>query len=342
MTKKQAHIPGQSAFLNKEAIREEYNQKFPIMSALRDEAAFIISEAISEKKLKIHGIEKRVKELDSITSKCEDKNVKNPFEVLNDICGIRIICLFRTDLSIVDKIIRENFNVIGIDDKIHSQGDSLGYMSIHYICSIKKEYIGPRYAKIKNINFEIQTRTLSMHAWAVMSHYLDYKSEWDVPAHLKKSINALSGLFYVADSEFEQFQRDSEDYKRKTMNTSQETVVASEINLDTIAAYLHNKYTKRSKTENSVLSELVSELKRADYTNISDIDRDLERSYAAFLKYESDFPPGGRKNAKYADVGLVRISLAIASEKFLEVQDDDNYIQNRDIYKALVKDAGNS
>lgn len=38
------------------------------------------------------------------------------------------------------------------------------------------------------LTFEIQVRTLCMHAWAVVSHYLDYKGDWDVPADLKLSL----------------------------------------------------------------------------------------------------------------------------------------------------------
>jgi hypothetical protein len=41
-----------------------------------------------------------------------------------------------------------------------------------------------------------------MHCWAAVSHYLDYKGDWDVPVDLKRALSALSGLFYVADNEF--------------------------------------------------------------------------------------------------------------------------------------------
>jgi len=44
-----------------------------------------------------------------------------------------------------------------------------------------------------------------MDAWATVSHYLDYKTDADVPLGLRKDFQALSGLFYLADTHFEMF-----------------------------------------------------------------------------------------------------------------------------------------
>jgi ppGpp synthetase/RelA/SpoT-type nucleotidyltranferase len=71
----------------------------------------------------------------------------------------------------------------------------VGYLSIHYTCRMPDRYLGPRYELTSGIVFEVQVRTLCMHAWATVSHYLDYKGDWDVPAELKRSLSALSGLF---------------------------------------------------------------------------------------------------------------------------------------------------
>ena len=66
------------------------------------------------------------------------------------------------------------------------------------VAIMRAEYSGPRYDNIAVLPFEIQVRTIAMDAWANVSHHLDYKSDKDVPAELRKDFYALSGLFYLA------------------------------------------------------------------------------------------------------------------------------------------------
>jgi len=54
-----------------------------------------------------------------------------------------------------------------------------------------------------------------MHAWSIISHYLDYKTPNAVPSELKRDFNALSGLFYVADQHFEMFFKSSKASRKK-------------------------------------------------------------------------------------------------------------------------------
>jgi putative GTP pyrophosphokinase len=78
-------------------------------------------------------------------------------------------------------------------------------MSVHHIVRFGSKHKGERYDNIKNIPFEIQVRTIAMDAWANISHYLDYKTEQDIPTELKRDFHALSGMFYVADKHFQLF-----------------------------------------------------------------------------------------------------------------------------------------
>jgi len=76
---------------------------------------------------------------------------------------------------------------------------------MHACISLPNHFRGSRYDPIKSLKCEIQVRTASMHAWATVSHHLDYKQEADIPSELKDDFYALSGVFYIADSLFEQF-----------------------------------------------------------------------------------------------------------------------------------------
>ncbi len=315
-------------------FQRTFENRRNVYQALLDEVIFILQDGISDKDIKTHGVECRIKSYDSIIKKCREKNYKDPLNDLVDIAGARVICLFRSDLEKIGALIDNSFEVIARDDKINESTDSFGYMSIHYICRIKGVFTGPRYQKIKNIKFEIQVRTLSMHAWAAISHYLDYKGEWDVPARLRKSLNALSGLFYVADSEFEQIYFERER-GRKHLNEESAALVPNtgEINLDTLSVYLKTKFPDREHMDENAVSSLVKEIKATGYTTIAEIDDDIKRSAKAFREYESKHPPSSGPH--YADVGVVRCSLTICSDKFLASRDVPVPPELLEHYKAV-------
>jgi putative GTP pyrophosphokinase len=301
-----------------------YNELFQTFKALEDEARFVLAEEIRTANIKIHEIESRVKSLTSIAKKARDKDIADPFSHLRDIVGLRVICLFLSDLDDLAKVIRNSFDVLEVDDKLRSSTDSFGYMSVHYIVRMRDEYTGPRYRKIKGLTFEIQTRTLSMHAWAAISHYLDYKGEWDVPENLRKALNALSGLFYVADNQFEQFYKEARRSRAEIQRLfKHEPVTEQPVNFETVKAYLLNRFSDRSHGERASISNLVEELKKARYNTIGEVDRDVEKGKAAFAVYEERHPPGNSrsKDRRYADIGVVRGTLSIVNKAFLNARE---------------------
>jgi putative GTP pyrophosphokinase len=155
-----------------------------------------------------------------------------------------------------------------------------------------------------------------MHAWAAVSHYLDYKGEWDVPEELKRALNALGGLFYVADNEFEQF------YKARLISKleaerHQARKEDQEINLDTMVSFLNKAFPDRKHANVSAISELVQEIKRAGYTSMKQVNDDTARGRLAFEAYEEKHPPS--PGPRYSDVGVVRVTLRIVSENMREL-----------------------
>ncbi|WP_407151974.1 GTP pyrophosphokinase family protein [Bradyrhizobium sp. ORS 86] len=315
------------------AIEASYKSALARNQALLDEVVFILRERIAAAGVKIHSIEHRVKELPSIIKKCHRKGSTSLDEVI-DVVGARVVSLFRSDMSRIGKIVTESFDVVHVDDKVSQDQGPLGYMSVHYVCKIPSRYKGPRYENTAGIQFEIQVRTLCMHAWAAVSHYLDYKGDWDVPVELKRSLSALSGLFYVADTEFEQFYAARLDSK-KGAEQSISASIDTEINLDTVTAFLRRKFPDRQQTEG--LSLFVRELKRAGFKSLVEVERDIDRGHAAFLKYEERHPP--TRQPYFADLGAARLSLGLASNKYYtqlkkhRKGQPDDLLQFRDIVK---------
>jgi putative GTP pyrophosphokinase len=54
----------------------------------------------------------------------------------------------------------------------------------------------------KDLFAEIQVRTVVQHAWATVSHSLQYKREADVPIPLRRRLARVSALLELADMEF--------------------------------------------------------------------------------------------------------------------------------------------
>ena len=67
---------------------------------------------------------------------------------------------------------------------------------------ITKTSLFPEFSLFKDLCFEIQVRTALSHAWAEIEHDRGYKLGGELPAHLKRRFNLLSGLLESADLEF--------------------------------------------------------------------------------------------------------------------------------------------
>lgn len=303
-------------------LSQQFEDKKRTFENLETEGLFIIRRALQPTDIKLHSISSRIKELQSFLDKVERTQTKKPFEEIHDIVGLRVICLFLSDIERIGTVIRNSFLVLQEDNKIEgSEISSFGYMSVHFIVMMKKEYSGPRYDHIGNIAFEIQVRTIAMDAWANVSHYLEYKSETDVPTDLRRDFYALSGLFYVADKHFEMFFR-SRNESREQLAEAFADVAASheqEINLDSLSAYLLNRFPERSHSGAKDISVLVKELTTAGFKHISEIDSHLDRGSEAFGKYEREHPPS-TPSKRFADTGVVRCTLDLTSDEYLTVR----------------------
>lgn len=233
---------------DRELIKKSYDRLCPSYSQLVEEVRYILSKGIKTGEIRIGEIEARLKEFESFYKKIlMHKITGDPFEAIEDLAGVRVICLYRSDLAKIEDLIRSKFKVLKAEIMRERRDRAFGYMSDHYIVKLAEHFSGERYDAIKPLRCEIQVRTVSMHAWATVSHHLDYKQEIDIPSHLKNDFYALSGVFYIADSLFEQFR----DAREKSIMVLTESVekdrfdLKQEMNLDSIQAYLAWKFPER-------------------------------------------------------------------------------------------------
>ena len=200
-------------------LRLEYKQRRSDLALLLEHIKLLVQKEIKKKKIKYHTIISRVKPFNSFQNKIHRKNIKNPFEEIRDIAGVRIVCLYLTDLDIIRNLIKENFDVIEEDNKIiGTELNVFEYMSWHFIVKLRGPFETDFLEKNASVIYEIQVRTVAQDAWASISHHLEYKKESSFSKESKRDFNALSGLFYIADTHFSMLKKEKETIFNKTIN----------------------------------------------------------------------------------------------------------------------------
>lgn len=289
------------------------------LTRLEQEVHFSLEQAINARHIKTHSISGRVKDRRSYLEKIERKAYEDPLSQVEDLVGIRAVCLFSSDLPPLDDVVKQTFDVLSEEDKVEQGSvDTFGYMSVHYVARIHPSNTGARYDGLKDLKFEVQCRTILMDAWANVSHYLAYKGASSVPKDLQRDFYALAGLFYVADKHFELFFGES---TRATMETvgavaSGEQAAVLTLDRDTVAGVLAAQYPGREQPDSETASELTEELAAAGYRSVAELGRDLRAFHVAALAYEVDHPPLGPYGKKYVAVGIARQAIAIANKTF--------------------------
>lgn len=190
--------------MNLSELNQAYQDRRPVLEDLAQSARRHLQRRIQQKRIKVHSLHHRIKELDSLLEKAKRQSTQDPLRDIHDLVGLRVVCLFRSDVRQILGIIRESFDVIEEEDKEdNNEKRMFDYMATHVIAKLKPGDADPRRAALPRIPFEIQVRTIGQDAWASVSHHLAYKQETSFPPHHFRDLYALSALFYVADTHFE-------------------------------------------------------------------------------------------------------------------------------------------
>lgn len=318
-------VKSMTSNINKDRLRTQYKQLSPNYGKLVEEALFILNTGLKKTDAKIHNIFHRVKEFESFYDKILRKEITtDPFQAIEDIAGIRVVCLYRSDLTKLNQAIDNAFLVIRSETRRTRGILSFGYMSDHYIVKLPKSYKGPRYDDIKNLKCEIQVRTILMDAWDSVSHHLIYKHPIDVPRELRADFDALSGLFYVADTHFELFKSEAGRSLFSLQKAARKGEFDSkqELNLDSLQAYLRFKFPHAREASPVSVSRLLRDLSKSGYKSFDGIEESLtefgklgDAGHRAFKWYEKK---AGRGRDRH-NVGQLRGRLVLVDRSFLKV-----------------------
>lgn len=318
-------------------LKKQYENLCPLYKRLCEEVIFVLKDEIQRSNIKIHGISYRLKTFDSLYRKTIRKQVaQEVFRSIHDLAGVRVVCLYRSDLETIGELIVKNLEIMSQDTSRTRSEAQFGYMADHYIVKLGKEYRGKRYDDILTLECEIQVRTVLMDAWASVSHHLDYKKETDIPSTLKKDFNAVSGLLYAADTHFELFREGIEKSKEQLMESvkSDRLDMNQEVNLDSIIAYLKWRFPDRERYSVSTYSDLVSDLSKLHYTTIGEIDRAVQIAEKAATRVEEE----EMHRKFYSDTGFVRICLMLYDNRYYETIKKAHFEKNEKLFELIQKE----
>lgn len=182
----------------------------------------LVNRIIEASGVVVHDISSRRKGRASYIEK-----IKKPGKIyasltdVTDVVGLRVTTYFESDVDKIKKYIEQEFEIDdlnSVDKRRLHDPDRFGYMSLHYVISLKPDRIKHlEYKPFAGLKAEIQIRSILQHTWAEIEHDLGYKTKYAIPYYLKRRFSQLSSLLELADREFLELKNRIEEYDHRVL-----------------------------------------------------------------------------------------------------------------------------
>lgn len=272
-----------------ETLKSQYDDALKRATRLRDAVSTQLAElmTIDEITLAIP-MESRVKSWQSIEEKHDRKQLSLPdIESLDDLIGIRLILLFRSELSSVEELILQTFDVKSREDTaVRLEDARFGYQSRHYVVQLPRNWLSiPTMSDLGSLRVEIQVRTLAQHVWAAASHKLQYKREASVPLPLRRTIYRISALLETVDLEFDRILEQRRDYCEVAVLKTNDN---EPLNVDLLASVLNEALPRENRDSGEPYSELLCQLFESSVETAGDLRHLLNKHYDRAMAFEKE------------------------------------------------------
>jgi putative GTP pyrophosphokinase len=299
-------------------LNSQFRELRPKYERLKDNIRSVLEQMMIENDIPTFAVESRLKDETSFANKVSRKGYSNPFDQIEDICGIRVICYYQEDIVRICEILKIEFDILSEENKQEMLNhDQFGYSSFHYIVKLKDSWLNhPSARGLSGLKAEIQIRTMLMHSWSAISHKLLYKNDSDVEPQFKRKLNRLSALIELADEQFNSIKNEKEKFQYEISRSESHFDSSVELSSDSLIA-IHEHYFKSRSLDEEDVPNLVGEIRFCDYDFmglVSAIKRclpmldDMERY--EFEKGDDVFIPG------WAFSGVIRTVLDLTSDKY--------------------------
>jgi putative GTP pyrophosphokinase len=271
-----------------EQLESEYRVIAPIAERFCTELTHQINKILDNEQISLGvPIEYRVKKWESLVSKLDRLSLNiSTIKDLNDLAGLRLILLFKRDLSKVCELLAGAFKVIDrYDTQERLKEDQFGYSSIHFILELPESWLAvPTMSQMRGLRVEVQVRTVAQHIWAAASHLLQYKKEESVPLELRRAIYRVSALLETVDLEFERVLEQRDTYRNNLSSPGGD----AHLNVDLLEEVLDSSLPKANKGSGEEYSDLLSDLLYFDIDTRRKLEALIEKHLPKALKLNSE------------------------------------------------------
>lgn len=112
-----------------------------------------------------------------------------------DLAAMRIALYFPDQWRIVDKVIKETFDIVKAPENERKISRGTGYDARHYRVRIRQVHVGRDWTWHETDTVEIQVVSVLVHAWAEVEHDIKYKRVADEASlHEQRILDCLNGL----------------------------------------------------------------------------------------------------------------------------------------------------
>ncbi len=177
-----------SGLSEEDNLREKYSDEYIETIPKYDQLGKVLNQdlekLLEDENIDIFSVNYRIKDVKSYLDKIRRKPYDDLINDITDICGLRIICYYTSDLEKIYSLIENEYEVLEVVDKRELlEENKFGYLSRHYIVKLKKEWLkAPIYRNLDDLIAEVQVRTILEHTWSDISHnfYTKRKNKFQV------------------------------------------------------------------------------------------------------------------------------------------------------------------
>ncbi len=232
--------------LPREQWVQQYSTRRPLYEEFRLKLDQLIRDLLHNEDINFHVIESRAKTVDSFREKLSrpGKSYSNPLKELTDLTGLRIILYYNDDIAVVSNLLQTEFQADlnrSIDKSQELAPDQFGYTSVHLVLNLSaSRAVLSEWKRFAELTVEVQVRTVLQHAWASISHALQYKREEDIPIRFRRKLMRLSGLLELGDEQFSELRKEQVEFTDKIANELADKNLGVPIDAISLSEYLSN------------------------------------------------------------------------------------------------------
>lgn len=233
---------------------EAYREQKLDYEALGEVVYRLLTAELKRAGVMVNAITYRLKTEESLEGKLQLKDEKyHQLSDITDLLGVRIISYFSDDVDHASAIVEQIFEIDrenSVDKRELLGPNAFGYLSVHYICSLRERDGYPR--EICGKKFEVQIRSALQHTWAEIEHDLGYKSAFGVPREVRREFSRVASLLEIADEQFVRIREALNNYACEIRRKIAEDCCA-EVRLDLLSL---REYMKSNRAILAFLGEL--------------------------------------------------------------------------------------